>query len=102
MASTTYITAIESFAFVGPAGAVNIRKGETFHKDAARLAHCPPEALEKNFEPFSPNHDIETATAAPGERRKGRPRRNKSESEKDDGVAASDGPDGSTDTETKE
>jgi len=72
VASTTFITAVESFAFVAPTGPINIRKGETFHKDAGRLEHCPQEALEKNFRPFVPNHDVETATAAPGERRRGR------------------------------
>jgi hypothetical protein len=70
VASTTFITAVESFAFVSPVGPINIRKGETFHKDAGRLEHCPAEALEKNFRPFVPNHDVETATAAPSERRR--------------------------------
>ena len=80
MPSTTFITAVESFAFVGAVGPVNIRKGETFHRDAKRLEHCPQEALEKNFEPFSPDNDVEKATAAPGERRKGGPRRAKKDS----------------------
>lgn len=71
MASTTIIQATESFNFVGPTGApVSIRKGETFHKEAKRLAGISPGALEKNFKPFVPNHDLETATSAPGERRK--------------------------------
>lgn len=86
MASTTYITATESFVFTGPIGPVSIRKGETFHKDAKRLENCPSEALEKNFAPFSPKHDVETATAAPGERRKGRPRRTKAEESGDESV----------------
>lgn len=81
MASTTFITAVESFAFVAPTGPINIRKGETFHKDAKRLEHCPQEAVEKNFRPFVPNHDVETATAAPGERRK--VRRTKASEEKE-------------------
>lgn len=94
MPSTTFITAVESFAFQTPSGPVNIRKGETFHRDAKRLEHCPPEALEKNFEPFSPDNDVEKATAAPGERRKGGPRRSRKDSgestEGDEGDKAAD------------
>lgn len=94
MASTTIICATESFNFVGPAGPVSIRKGETFHKEAKRLEGISSEALEKNFKPFSPQHDIESATAAPGERRKGRQRPGKVEETSESENAAEGATDG--------
>lgn len=98
MASTTIIQATESFNFVGPNGApVSIRKGETFHKEAKRLEGISSEALEKNFKPFVPNHGIESATAAPGERRKGGPRSKATPTKEDDGSA---GDAGSAEAET--
>lgn len=79
MATTTIIRATESFFFEGPRGPVSIRKGETFHKESSRLEGLSDEALESNFEPFTPDHDIERATAAPGDRRKGRARQARSD-----------------------
>lgn len=86
MPSTTIIRATDSFFFIGRGGPISIRKGETFHKDAKRLEDCPAEAREKNFAPFSPDHDVETATAAPGERRNVRPRRPKGRPEEPDDI----------------
>jgi hypothetical protein len=64
------IRAKTSFTFVDGAGApVVIIEGETFAKGAKRLKGMSTETLEQNFEEFSPDHDVEQATAAPGEKR---------------------------------
>lgn len=77
MASATIIRATESFSFLGPNGPVSVKKGSTFHKDSTLLEGLSDEALGQNFVPFEPDHGVERATAAPGERRKGGPRRGK-------------------------
>lgn len=66
----TPIRAKTSFTFVDDAGApVIIVEGETFVKGAKRLKGMSAETLKQNFEDFSPDHDVEQATAAPGEKR---------------------------------
>jgi hypothetical protein len=91
MPSATIIRATESFTFRGPNGPVSIKRGSTFHKESPRLQGLSDEALEKNFVPFEPDHGIERATAAPGERRKGGPRRATAE-EKTEAEGANDKP----------
>jgi hypothetical protein len=69
MTSTT-IRAKTSFAFTDDDGApVTIIEGETFQPGAKRLKGISDETLEANFEPFTPDHRVEQATAAPGEKR---------------------------------
>jgi hypothetical protein len=82
MASTTIIRAKSSFAFDNPDGVpISIREGETFHKDSPRLEGLSDDARAGSFEPFAPDHDVEQATAAPGEKRGGK-RRGKSQKSK--------------------
>lgn len=77
MASATILKANTSFSFVGPTGPVSVCKGSTYHRESSLLEGLSEEALATNFDPFIPDHDVERATAAPGERRKGGPRRAK-------------------------
>lgn len=77
MASTSVVVARESFAV----GSTVVRKGTTFRK-----GHPMTEGREELFEPFAPDHDIEQATAAPGEKRN-TPRRKKAEEPKEDAKA---------------
>ena len=87
MASTSILQAAVSFTFRGPKGPVAVRKGSTYHRDSPRLEGVSTEALEANFVPFSPDFgldsdsDVEQATAAPGEKRRG-PKRSKESAEK--------------------
>jgi len=74
--SDDIVVATESFSTGGNAPPVT--KGETFRK-----GHPVTEGREEMFKPFVIDHDLETATAAPGERRKGRPRSSKAEDKAD-------------------
>ena len=88
MPSTTIIQATSSFSFDSPDGVpVSIREGETFHKDSPRLQGLSDEALAGSFKSFVPDHDLEQATAAPGEKRRG-PRRKKNGDSKEQATAA--------------
>ncbi len=88
MASSTIIRAKTSFTFTNSQGTpISVREGETFHKDSARLEGLSDEARNGSFEPFTPDYDLEQATAAPGEKRRS-PRRKKDEDTKEQATAA--------------
>jgi hypothetical protein len=82
------IRATSSFTFTNSSGTpVSIREGETFHGESRRLDGLSDEARAGSFEPFVPDHDIEQATAAPGEKRRTRRKPDK----KDDQATAAPG-----------
>lgn len=83
------IRATTSFTFTNSKGTpVSIREGETFHKDSLRLDGLSSDAREGSFEPFAPDHDIEQATAAPGEKRRGRRKETSEKKERSQATAA--------------
>ena len=70
MASSTIIQPKRSFSTTGADGnPLVFRQGETFHRQSTRLAGLSEKQITEHFEPFRPDHDIEQATAAPGEKR---------------------------------
>lgn len=89
MASTGVVVAKQSFAV----GSTVVRKGTTFRK-----GHSITEGREDMFEPFEPDHDIEQATAAPGEKRSTRIRRESKPDTAETTEEPEESTEGSTDT----
>ncbi len=77
MSSTTVVVAKRAFSVDINGAPRSVKRGETFRK-----GHPVVEGREHLFKPFKVDNEIEQATAAPGEKRRGGPKRGKKAAEK--------------------